>query len=56
MAVPRFLLDEHISFKVARKAVRRGVDVAALEDLGLQGADDPTVMRRAIKENRILVT
>jgi predicted nuclease of predicted toxin-antitoxin system len=53
---PRFLLDEHISPKVARLAAKRGVDARAVADSELAGLKDAPLFRTAIAEGRILVT
>ena len=54
--MPRYLLDEHISPRVAAAAGKRGVDVSAVAGSSLAGSDDMTVLREAISADRILVT
>lgn len=53
---PRFLLDEQISPEVARLAGRAGVEVRAVAASELEGFDDRSVFRKALEEDRILVT
>ena len=53
---PKFLLDEHISRRVAEGAARRGVDVKAVDGSPLAGLDDPRLLRAAAADGRILVT
>jgi len=54
---PRFLLDEHISRRVAEEAFKRGLDVRSVDgDPRLAGQEDLVIFREAIREKRILVT
>lgn len=53
---PKFLLDEHISRRVAKAASRLGVDARAVDGSDLAGLDDRSLFRAAIREGRILVT
>ena len=53
---PTFLLDEHISRRVARALARLEIDATAVDGSALTGSDDTVVLRAAIREGRILVT
>ncbi len=52
----RLLLDEQISAAVAEQLRRRGHDVVAVTEIGLQGADDEAIVTRAVADGRALVT
>jgi predicted nuclease of predicted toxin-antitoxin system len=56
VARPKFLLDEHISCRVAEEAMKRGFDVRAVESSELAGSDDLSLFRVAIRDGRIMVT
>lgn len=50
--------DENFNNDILRGLLRRksGVDIVCIQDVGLRGASDPTVLEWAAKENRILLT
>jgi predicted nuclease of predicted toxin-antitoxin system len=52
----KVLTDENISPKVTEWLRHAGLDVLTVREAGLAGADDPTVLRLAFKEKRLLVT
>lgn len=53
----RYLLDEHISRRVAEEISKRGVDARAVDgDPELAGQEDRTILRAAVREGRVLVT
>jgi len=54
----RFAADENLNNDVVRGLLRRrhDLDIVRLEDVGLSGADDPTVLEWAAQERRILLT
>lgn len=54
----RFLADENLDNGIVRAILRQSstLDVVRVQDVGLTGADDPTVLAWAAAENRILVT
>ena len=53
-----FLADENFSGRVIRGVVQRNpaVDIARVQDVGLSGADDPTILTWAAAEGRLLLT
>ncbi len=53
-----FATDENFNNNILRGLVRRkpDSDIVRIQDAGLSGADDPTVLKWAAKENRILLT
>lgn len=53
---PAFLLDEHISPRVAKECRNRGLDVLAIAGSPMAGIDDLAVFRLAVRQRRILVT
>ena len=53
---PKLLLDENIPIALARQLRRRGWDAVHTNEIGLKRAPDPQVLKRAVEENRILVT
>jgi len=53
---PAFLLDEHISRRVAEAARQKGVNASAVDGSPLAGTDDFSLLRIAVGERRILVT
>ena len=50
--------DENFNNAILRGVLRRkpDLDIIRIQDVGLSGADDPTVLAWAAKENRILLT
>jgi hypothetical protein len=54
----RFLADEDFNNDILRGLLRRLVhlDVVRVQDIGLRGADDDTVLERAVVEGRVLLT
>lgn len=52
----RFLLDEHLSFRLAEPLRRRGHDAVTARQLGLAGADDATILLEAAHRGCILAT
>lgn len=54
----RFLLDENFNGKIVRglRARKPDIDMIRVQDTELSGADDPTVLEWAAKEERILLT
>ena len=54
----RFAADENFNNNIIRGLLRRSpdLDIIRIQDAGLSGADDPTVLEWAAKEERILLT
>ncbi|RME77774.1 MAG: hypothetical protein D6784_03250 [Chloroflexi bacterium] len=54
----RFAADENFNNDIVRGLLRRKpeLDIIRIQDVGLSGADDPTVLEWAATENRILLT
>lgn len=54
----KFLADENFDNTIIRGLLRRkpDVDIVHVRDVGLAGADDPTVLEWAAQENRVLLT
>ena len=54
----RFLADENFNHDIVRGLRRRNsaFDIVSVQDAGLSGADDPTVLAWAAQETRILLT
>ena len=54
----RFLADENFNNNILRGLLRRSpeLDIVRVQDVGLSGADDPTVLEWAALENRIFLT
>lgn len=50
--------DENLNQDIVRGVLRRNpkVDVVSVQDAGLSGADDPTVLEWAAAEGRVLLT
>lgn len=50
--------DENLDNDIVRGLLRRNpsVDIVRVQDAGLSGADDPTVLEWAAQENRIIIT
>ena len=54
----RFAADENLNRKLVTGLQRRtqALDIVRVQDAGLRGADDPTVLAWAAEEDRILLT
>ena len=54
----RLAADENLNNHIVRGVQRRNpaIDIVRIQDVGLYGADDPTVLAWCAGENRILVT
>ncbi len=54
----RFAADENLNGDIARGLLRSEprFDIVRIQDVGLRGADDPTVLAWAAQEGRILLT
>ena len=54
----KLVADENFNNDILRGILRRNPDLGILriQDVGLSGADDPTVLEWAAKEGRILLT
>ena len=54
----KFLADENLDNNILRGLLRRqlDLDLVRVQDVGLFGKDDPTVLAWAAEENRILLT
>jgi Domain of unknown function (DUF5615) len=54
----RFVSDENFNGEVVRGLIRRqaDLDIVRIQDAGLLGADDPTVLAWAAEEGRIFLT
>ena len=54
----RFLADENFNNQIVRGALRQSpeIDIVRVQDAGLSGADDPTVLMWAAQERRIVLT
>jgi hypothetical protein len=54
----RFLADENFNFDIVRGVQRRNslVDVVRVQDIGLTGANDPTLLERASQSSRVILT
>ena len=50
--------DENFNNDIVRGLLRRkpDLDIVRLQDVGLSGADDPTILEWATRENRVLLT
>ncbi len=58
MAIVFFIADENFNGDILRGLLRRApnLSVVRVQDVGLSGADDPTVLAWAAEQNRILLT
>jgi predicted nuclease of predicted toxin-antitoxin system len=56
--VIKLLADENFDNTVVRGLLRRNpnIDIVRVQDVGLSGADDPTILSSAAQENRVLLT
>ncbi|NJK27856.1 MAG: DUF5615 family PIN-like protein [Coleofasciculaceae cyanobacterium SM2_3_26] len=54
----RLLADENFDNNIVRGLLRRrpNIDIVRVQDVGLSGEDDPTILAWAAAENRILLT
>ncbi len=54
----RFAADENLNNDILRSLLRRNpaLDIVRIQDNGLSGADDPTVLAWSAREQRILLT
>lgn len=54
----RFAVDENFNMHIINGVLRRlpTLDIRRVQDAGLEGADDPTVLEWAAKEGRVLLT
>jgi hypothetical protein len=54
----RLAADENFNNNIVRGLLRRNpnLDIVRIQDVGLSGADDPTVLEWAAQEGRILLT
>lgn len=54
----RLATDENFNNDILRGLIRRNadLDIVRIQDVGLSGKDDPTVLEWAAQENRVLLT
>lgn len=54
----RLAVDENFNNDIVRGLLRRRpeLDIIRIQDIGLSGADDPTVLEWTARENRVLLT
>ena len=54
----QFLADENFNNQIVRGILRKQsrIDIVRVQDVGLSGADDPTVLSWAAQEGRIILT
>ncbi len=54
----RLAADENFNNKIVRGLLHRkpDLDIVRIQDIGLSGADDPTVLEWAAQEERVLLT
>src|SRR3990172_9291887 len=54
----RLAVDENFNNDIVRGLLRRKpeLDIVRVQDVGLSGADDPTILEWAAQENRVLLT
>jgi len=54
----RFAADENFNNNIIRGLLRRQpeLDIVRVQDVGLRGVDDPTVLEWAAQEGRVLLT
>jgi hypothetical protein len=54
----KFASDENLNNNIVRGLLRKkpDLDIVRIQDVGLIGADDPTVLEWAAGENRVLIT
>ncbi len=53
-----FLADENLNNKIVRGLVYRNpeIDIVTVRDIGMSGADDPSIMKWAFENSRLLIT
>jgi Domain of unknown function (DUF5615) len=58
MALMKFIADENFKSAIVRGLLRQKPDcnIVRVQDVGLSGADDPTILEWAAQANRILLT
>jgi len=51
----RFAVDENFNLHIVSGVLRRlpGIDIARVQDAGLEGSDDPTILEWAAREGRV---
>ena len=54
----RFLADENLNNQIVRGILRRNpeIDLVRVQDVGLSGVDDPTVLAWAAEQGRVVLT
>ncbi len=54
----RFLADENFNNQIVRGILRQNchVDIVRVQDVGLSGSDDPTVLEWAAQHGRVVLT
>ncbi len=54
----RWVADENFNNDIIRALLRRkpDIDIVRIQDVGLSGADDPTLLEWAAREGRVLLT
>jgi predicted nuclease of predicted toxin-antitoxin system len=52
----KFIIDENLSWRIAKSLQKLGIDAVHIKEVGLQGKEDDMIMQYAIKENRVLLT
>ncbi|MEM8505785.1 MAG: DUF5615 family PIN-like protein [Cyanobacteria bacterium P01_D01_bin.1] len=54
----QFLSDENFNNQIVRGVLRRhsAIDIVRVQDVGLSGKDDPTVLAWAAREKRVVLT
>lgn len=54
----RLLADENLNNNIVRALQMRepGIDIVRVQDVGLTGHDDPTILAWAAREHRVVVT
>lgn len=54
----RLAADENFNYDIVRGLLRRNpeIDIIRVQEAGLAGADDPTILEWAANENRVLLT
>ena len=54
----RFAVDKNFNNRILRGLLRRKpeLDIVRIQDVGLSGAEDPTILEWAAREGRVLLT